>query len=276
MLNPIFRLIVFAVILSALVLIQGYGTPVAAQRCIDPASGREIPCPPQPLPGQGNNNRDNNNADNSKSLRPPIIAPVEINPNTNPNPVDSNTNLDPNLPNGQPQLGIDPSSFGPQPQPFQPLALVGILGVLAAVGIVVVAEWKYAAVRRIALFIEKSLHHGTKWSVFEPNDERFTKSGDGTLKLTGKSPDTLTKTGDGTLKLTGDNSYEGTTKVGDGTLKLTGEKTVDAEPLKLTGNKTVDGETLKLTGDSTSTDARQSAGNNTDTRSSDSDDRSRD
>ncbi|MHC4203025.1 MAG: phage tail sheath C-terminal domain-containing protein [Planctomycetota bacterium] len=33
------------------------------------------------------------------------------------------------------------------------------------------SEWKYVPVRRIALFIEESLFRGTKWVVFEPNDE---------------------------------------------------------------------------------------------------------
>jgi phage tail sheath protein FI len=32
-------------------------------------------------------------------------------------------------------------------------------------------EWKYVPVRRTALFIEESLFEGTKWVVFEPNDE---------------------------------------------------------------------------------------------------------
>jgi phage tail sheath protein FI len=32
-------------------------------------------------------------------------------------------------------------------------------------------EWKYIPVRRTALFIEESLFEGTKWVVFEPNDE---------------------------------------------------------------------------------------------------------
>lgn len=32
-------------------------------------------------------------------------------------------------------------------------------------------EYKYVAVRRTALFIEESLYRGTKWVVFEPNDE---------------------------------------------------------------------------------------------------------
>ncbi len=32
-------------------------------------------------------------------------------------------------------------------------------------------EWKYVPVRRFALFLEESLFRGTKWVVFEPNDE---------------------------------------------------------------------------------------------------------
>ncbi|MCP3804204.1 hypothetical protein NLX83_33520 [Allokutzneria sp. A3M-2-11 16] len=32
-------------------------------------------------------------------------------------------------------------------------------------------QWKYLPVRRLALFIEESLFRGTKWVVFEPNDE---------------------------------------------------------------------------------------------------------
>jgi hypothetical protein len=32
-------------------------------------------------------------------------------------------------------------------------------------------QWKYIPVRRIALYIEESLYRGTKWAVFEPNDE---------------------------------------------------------------------------------------------------------
>jgi phage tail sheath protein FI len=32
-------------------------------------------------------------------------------------------------------------------------------------------QWKYIPVRRIALFLEESLYRGTKWVVFEPNDE---------------------------------------------------------------------------------------------------------
>ncbi len=34
-----------------------------------------------------------------------------------------------------------------------------------------VSEWKYLPVRRLALFLEESLYRGTQWVVFEPNDE---------------------------------------------------------------------------------------------------------
>ena len=33
------------------------------------------------------------------------------------------------------------------------------------------SQWKYVSVRRFALFLEESLYRGTKWVVFEPNDE---------------------------------------------------------------------------------------------------------
>ena len=33
------------------------------------------------------------------------------------------------------------------------------------------SEWKYIPVRRLALFLEESLFRGTRWVVFEPNDE---------------------------------------------------------------------------------------------------------
>ena len=33
------------------------------------------------------------------------------------------------------------------------------------------SEWKYVPIRRTALYIEESLYRGTKWVVFEPNDE---------------------------------------------------------------------------------------------------------
>ncbi len=36
---------------------------------------------------------------------------------------------------------------------------------------VLVSEWKYVPVRRLALFLEESLYRGMKWVVFEPNDE---------------------------------------------------------------------------------------------------------
>lgn len=35
------------------------------------------------------------------------------------------------------------------------------------------SEWKYLPVRRVALNIKESLYRGTKWAVFEPNDERL-------------------------------------------------------------------------------------------------------
>jgi len=33
------------------------------------------------------------------------------------------------------------------------------------------SEWKYVPIRRLALYLEESLFRGTKWVVFEPNDE---------------------------------------------------------------------------------------------------------
>jgi len=38
---------------------------------------------------------------------------------------------------------------------------------------VLASEWKYVPVRRLALHIEETLHRGTRWAVFEPNDERL-------------------------------------------------------------------------------------------------------
>jgi phage tail sheath protein FI len=38
---------------------------------------------------------------------------------------------------------------------------------------VLASQWKYVPVRRTALMIEESLYRGTKWVVFEPNDERL-------------------------------------------------------------------------------------------------------
>src|SRR6266852_4692815 len=31
------------------------------------------------------------------------------------------------------------------------------------------SEWKYVNLRRLTVFIEQSLYHGTQWAVFEPN-----------------------------------------------------------------------------------------------------------
>jgi len=36
---------------------------------------------------------------------------------------------------------------------------------------ILASEWKYVPIRRLALFLEESLFRGTKWVVFEPNDE---------------------------------------------------------------------------------------------------------
>ncbi len=33
------------------------------------------------------------------------------------------------------------------------------------------AEWKYVTVRRLIIFIEMLLKKGTRWVIFEPNDE---------------------------------------------------------------------------------------------------------
>jgi hypothetical protein len=35
------------------------------------------------------------------------------------------------------------------------------------------SEWKYVPVRRLAIFIEECLYRGTRWVLFEPNDERL-------------------------------------------------------------------------------------------------------
>lgn len=35
----------------------------------------------------------------------------------------------------------------------------------------IASDWKYVPVRRLTLFLEESLYRGTKWAVFEPNDE---------------------------------------------------------------------------------------------------------
>ena len=36
---------------------------------------------------------------------------------------------------------------------------------------ILASEWKYVPIRRLALFLEESLYRGSKWVVFEPNDE---------------------------------------------------------------------------------------------------------
>jgi phage tail sheath protein FI len=47
-----------------------------------------------------------------------------------------------------------------------------VWGARTAVGADVLAgEWKYVPIRRLALYIEETLFRGTKWVVFEPNDE---------------------------------------------------------------------------------------------------------
>jgi len=38
-------------------------------------------------------------------------------------------------------------------------------------GIALGPDWRYIAVGRIALVVEETLHHGTWWAVFVPNDE---------------------------------------------------------------------------------------------------------
>jgi phage tail sheath protein FI len=60
---------------------------------------------------------------------------------------------------------------------------VNCLRALPAAGIVVwgartlagsdvaATDWKYVNVRRLAIFLERSIYDGTKWVVFEPNDE---------------------------------------------------------------------------------------------------------
>jgi phage tail sheath protein FI len=35
------------------------------------------------------------------------------------------------------------------------------------------ALWKYVSVRRLFIFLERSIYEGTQWVVFEPNDERL-------------------------------------------------------------------------------------------------------
>ncbi|WP_421906494.1 phage tail sheath family protein [Mameliella sp.] len=38
------------------------------------------------------------------------------------------------------------------------------------------SEWRYINTRRLLILIEQSVQQGTRWAVFEPNDERLWKS----------------------------------------------------------------------------------------------------
>jgi phage tail sheath protein FI len=35
------------------------------------------------------------------------------------------------------------------------------------------ALWKYVSVRRLFIFLERSIYEGTQWVVFEPNYDRL-------------------------------------------------------------------------------------------------------
>ncbi|AUX23323.1 hypothetical protein SOCEGT47_038460 [Sorangium cellulosum] len=57
---------------------------------------------------------------------------------------------------------------------LRPLGVAGpvVWGARTAQGADVLAsEWKYLSVRRLALYVEQNLKDGTRWAVFEPNDE---------------------------------------------------------------------------------------------------------
>jgi hypothetical protein len=57
---------------------------------------------------------------------------------------------------------------------LRPLGIAGpvVWGARTAQGADVLAsEWKYVPVRRLALHVEQTLRDGTRWAVFEPNDE---------------------------------------------------------------------------------------------------------
>jgi phage tail sheath protein FI len=43
--------------------------------------------------------------------------------------------------------------------------------------------WKYVSVRRLFIFLERSIYEGTQWVVFEPNDERLWERVKDTLRL---------------------------------------------------------------------------------------------
>ena len=43
--------------------------------------------------------------------------------------------------------------------------------------------WKYVSVRRLFIFLERSIYEGTQWVVFEPNDERLWERVKDTIRL---------------------------------------------------------------------------------------------
>jgi phage tail sheath protein FI len=45
------------------------------------------------------------------------------------------------------------------------------------------ALWKYVSVRRLFIFLERSIHEGTQWVVFEPNDDRLWARVTDTIRL---------------------------------------------------------------------------------------------
>jgi phage tail sheath protein FI len=45
------------------------------------------------------------------------------------------------------------------------------------------ALWKYVNVRRLFIFLERSIDVGTQWVVFEPNDERLWATVTDTIRL---------------------------------------------------------------------------------------------
>jgi phage tail sheath protein FI len=45
------------------------------------------------------------------------------------------------------------------------------------------ALWKYVSVRRLFIFLERSIYEGTQWVVFEPNDDRLWARVKDTIRL---------------------------------------------------------------------------------------------
>ena len=43
--------------------------------------------------------------------------------------------------------------------------------------------WKYVSVRRLSIFLERSIYEGTQWVTFEPNDERLWARVKDTIRL---------------------------------------------------------------------------------------------